>query len=752
MADPKIRITADTSQPERAIDNLERALNGISATANAAGKALAGITAAAGGVAFAFKGVTDQYGELADLGKVLDLSAKSLLNLQRSAQLAGIDAGELNQALFRLRGNLGEALIKGTGPAKEALDRLNVSVRELSRLPADQQMARITESLRQVQNPAERAALAIDLLGKQGPRLLEVADNAARLAEQAQRMGLALSDIEVRNLEQAGDAIDELAFIARDTLNKALAQLAPYMIALKDSIIESIDSAGGLGNVIADSVIPALRATVQVAAALAAIFVAGKIVAGVIAITTAVIGMYNALKVATTAAGMLNAVMGKNPILKIVGAITALAGAAFVVNEVGNAFDDLDAKVRDINAKTKKELETEKTARKAITEEVAKLTQEQEKALKALEDTIGKLEQAVQFERDRLNLGEVQANINKTIREENEKLEKVGMSLTDQQRERIALAHQELKVVKDQADIQKAITDYTREQTELEKINRGINLQKTLGGGLAGGVTSQKEYDRDMEALQAMLDRKLVSETEYMRQREELTRQFNLKLQQLEMQRIEQVLMAERSGMAMILSEKDQQTLQQVGQQERQRKIVQERIEFEKKSELEKAQFAIQQGATIFSALGAQNKKAFEAAKAFNIANAIMNTYMGATKALATYPWPFGLIAAAAAVASGMAQVAQIRSQQYSGRQLGGPVMANQSYIVGEAGPELFTPNNSGSITRNNQLGSGGSVSVNFTIVANDTQGFDQLLSSRKGVITQIISDAMLERGQRSMV
>ena len=752
MADPKIRITADTSQPERAIDNLERALNGISATANAAGKALAGITAAAGGVAFAFKGVTDQYGELADLGKVLDLSAKSLLNLQRSAQLAGIDAGELNQALFRLRGNLGEALIKGTGPAKEALDRLNVSVRELSRLPADQQMARITESLRQVQNPAERAALAIDLLGKQGPRLLEVADNAARLAEQAQRMGLALSDIEVRNLEQAGDAIDELAFIARDTLNKALAQLAPYMIALKDSIIESIDSAGGLGNVIADSVIPALRATVQVAAALAAIFIAGKIVAGVIAITTAVIGMYNALKVATTAAGMLNAVMGKNPILKIVGAVTALAGAAFVVNEVGNAFDDLDAKVRDINAKTKKELETEKTARKAITEEVAKLTQEQEKALKALEDTIGKLEQAVQFERDRLNLGEVQANINKTIREENEKLEKVGMSLTDQQRERIALAHQELKVVKDQADIQKAITDYTREQTELEKINRGINLQKTLGGGLAGGVTSQKEYDRDMEALQAMLDRKLVSETEYMRQREELTRQFNLKLQQLEMQRIEQVLMAERSGMAMILSEKDQQTLQQVGQQERQRKIVQERIEFEKKSELEKAQFAIQQGATIFSALGAQNKKAFEAAKAFNIANAIMNTYMGATKALATYPWPFGLIAAAAAVASGMAQVAQIRSQQYSGRQLGGPVMANQSYIVGEAGPELFTPNNSGSITRNNQLGSGGSVSVNFTIVANDTQGFDQLLSSRKGVITQIISDAMLERGQRSMV
>jgi hypothetical protein len=305
--------------------------------------------------------------------------------------------------------------------------------------------------------------------------------------------------------------------------------------------------------------------------------------------------------------------------------------------------------------------------------------------------------------------------------------------------------------LREQAKIRDAINEYTREQTELEKINRGINLQKTLGGGIAGGVTSQKEYDRDLEALQTLLDRKIISEEEYQRQREELSRQFNQKMLDLELKRIETVLMAEKSGMAAVMSEKDRATLQAVGQQERQRAIVQERIAFEKKSELEKAQFAIQQGATIFNALGAQNKRAFEAAKAFNIANAVMNTYMAATKALATYPWPFGMIAAAAAVAAGLAQVAQIRSQQYSGRQLGGPVMANKSYIVGENGPELFTPNNSGSITRNGDLGDGKSVNVNFNITANDTTGFDQLLYSRRGMITQIINDAVLERGRRSI-
>ena len=178
--------------------------------------------------------------------------------------------------------------------------------------------------------------------------------------------------------------------------------------------------------------------------------------------------------------------------------------------------------------------------------------------------------------------------------------------------------------------------------------------------------------------------------------------------------------------------------------------IAADRAAFEKKTELEKTGFAIDQGAQLFNALGTYNKDAFNAAKAFNIANAIMNTYMGATKALATYPPPFNFIAAAGVVAMGLAQVASIRSQQYSGRALGGPVMGNQPYLVGENGPELFTPATSGGITRNDQLGGGGTTNVTFNILANDTAGFDQLLTSRRGLITTIIADAQLERGRRS--
>ena len=44
---------------------------------------------------------------------------------------------------------------------------------------------------------------------------------------------------------------------------------------------------------------------------------------------------------------------------------------------------------------------------------------------------------------------------------------------------------------------------------------------------------------------------------------------------------------------------------------------------------------------------------------------------------------------------------------------LGGPVMGGTTYLVGEQGPELFTPSSAGNITPNHALGGGGTITVN---------------------------------------
>lgn len=61
-------------------------------------------------------------------------------------------------------------------------------------------------------------------------------------------------------------------------------------------------------------------------------------------------------------------------------------------------------------------------------------------------------------------------------------------------------------------------------------------------------------------------------------------------------------------------------------------------------------------------------------AKALGVAEATINTYLGATKALATLPPPFGAIMAGVTVATGLGQVAKIAGVQFAG---GGFVEAN---------------------------------------------------------------------------
>jgi hypothetical protein len=50
------------------------------------------------------------------------------------------------------------------------------------------------------------------------------------------------------------------------------------------------------------------------------------------------------------------------------------------------------------------------------------------------------------------------------------------------------------------------------------------------------------------------------------------------------------------------------------------------------------------------------------------------------------------------------------------GKAAGGPVTGGTTYLVGEKGPELFTPGSSGNIIPNNRLGGGGGGTINITV------------------------------------
>lgn len=85
-------------------------------------------------------------------------------------------------------------------------------------------------------------------------------------------------------------------------------------------------------------------------------------------------------------------------------------------------------------------------------------------------------------------------------------------------------------------------------------------------------------------------------------------------------------------------------------------------------------------------------EKVFASSKAVAIASALVNTYESVTKALATYPPPFSYVAAAASLAAGLAQVANIRSTSKTGSGGGGGGGgAAPAAAAGGAIPQLLT-------------------------------------------------------------
>jgi len=274
-----------------------------------------------------------------------------------------------------------------------------------------------------------------------------------------------------------------------------------------------------------------------------------------------------------------------------------------------------------------------------------------------------------------------------------------------------------------------------------------------LEAGKNRAIEIEKEkFDANLISLEEYNQRALDITETYKKELQDLEKENQVKLDQIAMDGLMRRLKNEKN---FVYNAEDSKLLKRKVSEEKADKLANDQLENLKKYEENKTGFVISSLSKSMAAIGQHNKKAFEAAKALAIAEAVMNTYamaVAAFKSLAVIPVigpVLGAAAAAAAVATGMAQVSAIKSQQYTGpREKGGPVGANQSYLIGERGPELLQMGpRGGTIIPNNQMG-GEPVMVNFNITTTDARGFDELLVERRSTIVGIINQAMNSRGR----
>jgi hypothetical protein len=314
-------------------------------------------------------------------------------------------------------------------------------------------------------------------------------------------------------------------------------------------------------------------------------------------------------------------------------------------------------------------------------------------------------------------------------------------------------------------------SDATQEQEEFNDILKDtLRLSEEMSEGSLINITptnSEKESKAQTDAIAEMLEKEksfldamgILGETAI----EKSLREEQEKIERLERIRSQDVEQYQKyTDMINKVEEQATNERMQIYAREQQ-KLDQERrknvdlfksgqyakADITKATEEDMKEIAVSTGRDTLDLLASQNKKFFELQKAVKIAEAIQNTYLGATKAFAQ-GGVLGFVTGALVIASGMAQVAAIRSQQYPGRQRGGQVMSGKSYLVGEAGPELITPGANATVTPNDQLGMG-SITINFNVTATDATSFDNLLQQRRDTIVGVINQALNERGKRSI-
>jgi hypothetical protein len=88
----------------------------------------------------------------------------------------------------------------------------------------------------------------------------------------------------------------------------------------------------------------------------------------------------------------------------------------------------------------------------------------------------------------------------------------------------------------------------------------------------------------------------------------------------------------------------------------------------------------------------------------------------------------------------------------FAGFAKGGSVSKNKPIVVGENGPELFVPNQTGQITQSARGTGGNGTTVNFNINTLDASGFEDLLFRSRGTISALINQAVNEQGRGAVI
>lgn len=251
-----LKATDDTAAAfnsvNKRVDETSRNMANIGEAMAKAASVMATATAAVvAGMVYITKQTSDAVDAQAELATALRTSYNSLTNLGLIGKVVGVDVSTMNTSVMKLNDSIADLARGGTGDAAKKLRELGLTAEQLSALDADQRIATIAERIKEVVPAAQQAAFAVDILGRTAGQALLQIDSAkvADAATQAERFGVALSDMEVQKIAQVADSMDTINLAMGGIGNSVALSMAPIFAETARQITGAADAMEGFRNV-----------------------------------------------------------------------------------------------------------------------------------------------------------------------------------------------------------------------------------------------------------------------------------------------------------------------------------------------------------------------------------------------------------------------------------------------------------------------------------------------------------------------
>ena len=323
VGDAKITINAEDKASAK-MKGIETSLDSMGKKATKVGLAMmaAGVAIAAG-ILKAADAYTKAGDEVAKMAKRTGFGVETLSELRHVAKLSGSSIESLEKGVKRMSGTIEDAK-DGLETYTRSFDKLGLSVDEVAAMAPEEQFWAIANAIADLEDPTQRAAIAMDFFGRAGTDMLPMlaAGQAGidAMRQEARDLNLVFTDETAAAAEAYQDAITKM----RGALAGLSAEIIEDIIPTLQNLLETVTEIIGKWQDWAASNPELAGSLLKLAGVL---LVGGALLVGLGAVAKAIVAINAALVV-------MHALAGPGGWAKLAAGIAIAAGTIYGLNRL----------------------------------------------------------------------------------------------------------------------------------------------------------------------------------------------------------------------------------------------------------------------------------------------------------------------------------------------------------------------------------------------------------------------------------